>query len=545
MQKRSKTSSPAPSLDAVSKSLRNVPFSDILRVWDLLDDNGTNLAAVRTLCLIDRFYLLVKGLNRTDVWHPWLYERCREVEAQPDGYLDLWARFHYKSTIITYAGIIQEVLKNPDITVAIFSHTAPIAKGFLSQIKNELETNELLKHVFADILYSDPRSASPRWSLDAGIVVKRKGNPKESTIEAHGLVDGQPVSRHYMLRVYDDVVTPESVSTPEQITKTTKAVSVSDNLGTEHGRCWWIGTRYSFADTYADLMKRNVCTPRVHPATHDGTKDGKPVLFAPEVWAERVKNQLEQDIACQMLQNPLAGTQRWFDPDDLQIYEWRPDTLMVYLTCDPARSKKKSSANTAMAVMGIDYAGRKYLLDGFDHKMNLAERWQGLRDLWAKWRVAPGVIGVKVGYERFGAIADMDYFEERIRVENVEGLSIETLEWPADGEGSKDDRVQRLLPDIRSHNFFIPHEPKDDEPDLTPAQARMVASGYEHRVATPIIRRDENGELYNLTERFKMQVAYYPFSGLKDLIDAVSRIYDLEPRPPEFIDSQILEPELT
>ena len=56
--------------------------------------------------------------------------------------------------------------------------------------------------------------------------------------------------------------------------------------------------------------------------------------------------------------------------------------------------------------------------------------------------------------------------------------------------------------------------------------------------------RSENGSLYNLAERFKMQVSYYPFAGLKDLIDAVSRIYDLDVRPPEYIDSSILEPEL-
>jgi len=71
----------------------------------------------------------------------------------------------------------------------------------------------------------------------------------------------------------------------------------------------------------------------------------------------------------------------------------------------------------------------------------------------------------------------------------------------------------------------------------------MIAAGYDYRIARPIIRRDENGLLYNLADRFIMQVSYYPFTGLKDLIDAVSRIYDLDPRPPEFIDSTILEPE--
>jgi hypothetical protein len=245
-----------------------------------------------------------------------------------------------------------------------------------------------------------------------------------------------------------------------------------------------------------------------------------------------------------MLQNPLAGSQRWFDPDDLQIYEWRPESLMVYLMIDPARSKKKGSANTAMAVVGIDWNGNKYLLDGYDHKMDLLERWTGMRDLWKKWRVAPGVVGVKVGYERYGAIADMDYFHERIRVENVSGLDIEELEWPSEGPGSKDDRVQRLLPDIRGHSFFLPYEPEEGQPDHTPGQRRMMADGYDYRIARPIVQRDENGQLYNLADRFRMQVGYYPFAGLKDLIDAVSRIYDMDPRPPEFIDNSILEPDI-
>ena len=37
----------------------------------------------------DRFYLLVGLLDRTDMKHAWIYDRCREVEASPDGHLDL------------------------------------------------------------------------------------------------------------------------------------------------------------------------------------------------------------------------------------------------------------------------------------------------------------------------------------------------------------------------------------------------------------------------------------------------------------------------
>ena len=59
----------------------------------------------------------------------------------------------------------------------------------------ELEGNDTLKSWFPDVLYENPFRESPKWSEDDGIVVKRKTNPKEATVEAWGLVDGQPTSR--------------------------------------------------------------------------------------------------------------------------------------------------------------------------------------------------------------------------------------------------------------------------------------------------------------------------------------------------------------
>jgi phage terminase large subunit-like protein len=226
----------------MSRAEANAVYRDVF--------DSKNEAAQRKLCITDLFYFLTIALKRKDADHDWLYARCREVQASPDGHLDLWARDHYKSTIITYALTIQDILRDPESTVGIFSHTRPIAKAFLEQIKRELETNEYLQDLFPEVLYKKPQTEAPKWSLDSGIIVKRKSNPKEATVEAWGLVDGQPTSRHFSHQIYDDVVTLESVNTPDQIAKTTRAWELSLNL--EFKEEWLV-----YYETLGDTSKWN------------------------------------------------------------------------------------------------------------------------------------------------------------------------------------------------------------------------------------------------------------------------------------------------
>jgi hypothetical protein len=193
-----------------------------------------------------------------------------------------------------------------------------------------------------------------------------------------------------------------------------------------------------------------------------------------------------------------------------------------------------------MVVIGVDYASNKYLLDGVDHLMVLNDRWVWMRNLWERWSQETGVQGIHVGYERFGAIADLDYFEERMRTEGV-NFEITPLEWPRDGEGSKIDRVQRLTPDLSRHRFYLPYPTDPDR--LTSKQREFDESGYGYRISHRIRRRDQDGKIYDVTERLRMQFAFFPFCDKKDLIDATSRIYDLEVRPPVYVDSSTLEPE--
>ena len=127
-------------------------FDSVVKAYaDCHRDTNIDDSFIRTLGQLDRYYLGVFLCNRHDMLHPWIYERCREVEEQRDRRLDLWARFHYKSSIITFLGTVQEVLCNPNITIGLLSFSARQAKPFLRQIMQEFDSNEKLKGLYKDI----------------------------------------------------------------------------------------------------------------------------------------------------------------------------------------------------------------------------------------------------------------------------------------------------------------------------------------------------------------------------------------------------------
>lgn len=473
----------------------------------------------------DRFFLLTHLLNRIDAIHPWLYERCREVEASPDGHLDLWSREHYKSTIITFAGSIQEILLDPDITIGIFSHTKPIARAFLRQIKIEVESNEVLKRLYPDTIWQNPHKDAPLWSEESGITVRRRGNPKEATVEAWGLVDGQPVSKHFKLRIYNDVVVKDSVNTGEQIIKTTDSWELSQNLastGETTGRQWHEGTRYHFADTYKAILDRKIVKLRCYPATDTGTPDGKPVFWNEKVWADKKLLNGPYNTACQLLLNPIAGSEQDLKPEWIRTWEVRPHTLNVYILADPADSKEKGTSNTAMAVVGLDSAHNKYLLDGACHKMNLKERWEMLKGLHKKWTAEPGIQGVYVGYEKYGMQADIQHFQQMMEIENYH-FPIEELSWTRDNVNTKDDRIRRLVPDLSSWRFYFPYSGEE-----TKRQRMAKMNSQPYLCSSPIKKINHEKRVYNLVDWvIANEYMLFPATTQKDFLDVISRIYDM------------------
>ena len=566
-----------------------LPFLDFSETlsWYASVTPALDLKSLALLGCNDRYFLLTGLLARVDLLHPWLFDRCREVEASPYGHIDLWFRGAGKSSIVTTGGIIQEIFCDPEVTIAIFAATKPLAQEFLGQIKNEFEVNDHLKEVYPDVLYENPRSRGPdgrpaKWSLARGITVKRKGRPKEATVEAHGLIEGQPTGRHFLKLHFDDIVTQDYLS-DQQLKKTSERFELADNLGTRLGSEKAVaGTRYHFADAYGIALEKGTLKPRIYPATEDGTLNGQLVLLKAENWERIKRDQGMKIVSAQMLLNPLAGNEATFSSLWLSQFEIFPRMMNVYILVDPSKGTGERSDRTAIPVVGVDLGGNKYLLDGVCHRMKLTERLAYVEHFKRSWENFPGVQMVKVGWERYGMSVELEVVEDMLRGRD-NYFPIQELNTPRQGGHSKNDRIERLEPDIRNGRFYLPcivhHSefgPKIGEfagscywtvwseenakeaerlhrksnhhlgqiiyrpaKGLTNTQRQFEDSRY--RIVAPLKRRDENKDVYDLTRLFMEELIRHPFAAHDDLIDATSRIYDIDPQPPQAFEAQSVE----
>lgn len=461
-------------------------FTEAMRFYRPILEAGDR-ERQRWLCQMDRFFLLVFGMGREDACHPWIFARCREVQRQPEGFLDLWSRFHYKSTIVTLGGAIQEILRNPNITIGIFSNVVKLSKKFVGQIKRELE-RERLRALFPDILHARPPPSG--WSAEFGLIVKRAANPKEPTVQAAGLVDGQPVGSHYDLRIYDDIVTPESVSTAEQIRKTTEAWELSLALGTIHGgRAWYVGTRYHPQDTYKELLDRHVLVERRHTCYEGDAERGRSVLMPEDKLSTLRREMGERVFASQMLQRPVGAGVRTFRDEWFRTISKMParSGLNVYILVDSANSKKARSDYTTMWVVGLGRDKNYYVLDGVHERLNLSERTQAIFELVERW--TPN----GVWWEQVGLAADVEHIQEK---QDDIGWHFAITAFAQ--RVAKPERIGWLVPCFEAGRIFFPER---------------------------ILRTDRRGELYDAVHDLATyEYSTHPICKHDDMLDCLANI---------------------
>lgn len=542
------------------------------------------------LCRVDRVFLALVVSGGTEealiriATNKWLFKRCREVQRNPDGHLDLWPRAHYKSTIVTKLGIIQELLVNPRLTVLIITYTNKFALDVLSFIKKTFEFNELLKEIFPDVLWKNPQKDAPAgmWMQNA-ITLKGNQGGNVASVTYSAIGGSQKTGHHAMLLVYDDAVTDKSVTTVENRDKTVKYINTSKNLGSPGqpiDRKWFVGTRYHQDDAYAYLISRGAVIPRIYTATTNGRLDGELVFLQPEEWKKNYLTQDDYTLSCQMFMNPNLISKSSFSLKYLKPYNVIPP-CHIFIFVDPATTKNKNSDYTSIAVVGVrakttnatggsvqymtdkqrSLSLEKFLLDGVRDRMNLSETWDALKNMYLKWEQFLDYYGnnkftLNVYYEKYGQQRDTEVLatlQERDKV----FFEIHTT----GGKVSKEDRILRLIPDLKTGNFKIPYfvekfgdisswkvtETSPDYFDMTfnkeplknKENKERFASldtfikdnsydfGIQERRGYPIIKKGVDGFKYDYTLHFIDEYVNFPYSRNDDILDSISRIYDI------------------
>jgi predicted phage terminase large subunit-like protein len=447
--------------------------------------------SIRKWALEDLFFYMHFILRVGIVHHPWLLERVYEVQDDHSNTMDLWFREAGKSTILTFGLNLWTLTKDPEQRIGIFSHTRGIAKAFLRRIKHSMETNKNLPLFFPEVFYVDPKTEALKHSEDDGLIVKRNGIYQEPSIAAYGLVDGMPTGMHFTVLAFDDVVTKESVSTPDQLFKVEEAFGLAQNLGEVTGIKRITGTNYHFNDLYQTQEKTGVWKVRRYPATDNGSITGNPVLFSRSLLEEKRRLMGPYVFSCQLLLNPVADENQIFRKEWLRYYRQLPDRAMnLYLFCDPASGRKEKAARSDFTVMwlwGLDPMKNLYLVDIIRDRLNLTGRWKSLKGMMKKW---PKI--QRVYYEQYGLQADIEHFESRMREEGIY-FTIEELS----GKLAKTDRIQKLVPLFEAGKIYLPEV-------------------FHH----------SDGKRDLIKEFIEEEYLTFPFSQHDDMLDAASRLMD-------------------
>ena len=472
------------------------------------------IRAYRTLILTDLFFIVyfVMGLDFAN--KPFVVQACREIEDGLDDFtVDVWAREHYKSTIITIAETIQYALKHKGRSQCIFSYAKPLAKKFLFSIKETLKTNVLLKTCFCtndandpyDVLWDDPEREAPLWALDEGIVLKGHRGQKEPSIGAAGLVEGMPTGLHFDRRVYDDITTYDLCKSPDMIADVKEKFDVSMHLGKDGGTHRVVGTFYDHADALVyvkdkldpedEKAERKLYTLRLKPGTDNGLRDGAPVLFSEKYLN---KKKLDKSFNTQILCDPTPIGSRKFEPDDLKDVKPAdiPKGLYKIVLVDPAGDKKKGKGDAwAMINVGIKPAG--------DNELGLFELF--INDaVIDRFGEDQGPIEAAKLYMRGGLV-------QKICVEKVGLSTVEThIKNALSANGVRvsveDETIFILRPAGRKKTWRIEN-----------ALSHPFRHGKIHvSTAVPVPYR----------ERMRMEMSKYPY-WQDDFLDVLSYVYDV------------------
>jgi predicted phage terminase large subunit-like protein len=291
-------------------------------------------------------------------WYRYLQNTFSPLKTHPEKqkrFLLLWPRGHAKTetTTINYASWL--VGNYQDIHINIVTKTASLAEEILTALITRFESDERYKQIFGNL---KPQSAK-KWTSQE-LIVARGEISKNPTLKATGLM-GPITGGRSDLIICDDIIDEENVRTSLQLEKVnTWFNKVLIPTLYPWGGIIAIGTRWSYADIYAELLQKWPSDTK-QAIQKDGT------ALWPEYWSLQKLEERRNEIGtiffnCQYQNDPTSMQGDLLKSEWLHAWEQLPPSnLPVYAGVDPSLGEGDYFGIASLAYDPTMHQG--YLLD--------------------------------------------------------------------------------------------------------------------------------------------------------------------------------------
>lgn len=405
--------------------------------------------------------------------HPYIFNRCRMIQANPDGYLDLEPRAHLKSTIITCYETLWDFLDRPaDVVAFVTWELEKIGKSFVDQVQKEMEAdvipgtseraNFVLAYHWPEIFWQDPVKEAKKWKRGE-LNLKSHPGIKECSISAMSL-GAIRTGQHFHTLVWDDIVVERSSSSIDACRDCTKKFRDTAALAssTFNTRKRGAGTRWMSYDTYRTILDEGILLKR--PGAGDCYDEkGESVFHPGSNWLDSWKQMLGPlRFAANMRNAPIDEqssfnfriewlTQRGYDeePEDMA------EDGNVYFHVDPAKPKsfgRQTSRTDFIAIIGyaVRPDGKRYVVDMIRDKMGAEETADRIFGIDQHWKSIGNPIKCW-WWEMRGSGWDMAYWDMAMRVRKQHF----TMKEYADTD-DKDVRISKLMFPFERGDIILP-----------------------------------------------------------------------------------------
>ena len=409
--------------------------------------------------------------------------------------LVLMPRYSYKSCIATYGYSLWRLMRQDSLRILIYSHSNRKAEGFLSEIKNHIlgmKESSIFRQVYGP-WESDPKRGV--WNQAAITISVRQNAQAEPSVDTAGLETGK-VGTHYDLIIFDDIVAPENVTTPELMQKTKDIYRGALSLLKPGGDVLVVGTRWNFNDLYGELTEQPHYQTFLRKSEVDGEYPFARIGLTPEFLAQQKSDQGSHLWSCLYQNEPVSEEDAIFQESHFTTYDpalrFQPDFLAsLFITCclDPATGEGEDLA--ALTVVGADPELNLYLLEVVSGKLSTSDQIEAALQLHRHWHFS--VFGIeRNGFQQM-VRRDLDYRIAQERASNRDFRLFTIEEFTSSSQNSKDMRIRGLQP---YHERGAIRFPCHKLHELKGSWERLI---YQMRVYTPSHHPAHEDELDSLS----------------------------------------------